>query len=182
MRLFVGLPLTEVLREAVAAIARPWREAAPHLKWVHPSLYHFTLQVLGETGTEDLPGLIEALEALSGRPSFDLDIGAPITLPLGPRARVLALGLAEGAEDLASLAAAVQAATATLGFEVENRPFRPHLTLARARRGDLLGLDPRGLEMEPLPALRASGFQLFESELRPEGPVYRARASITLEA
>ena len=180
MRLFVGLPLPDGIRERLGEAVRGWRGQAPHLKWVHPSLYHFTLQFLGETDSARVPELCTALDGLADRPAFSLQPGSLITLPRGPRARVLAIGLAEGAEALAGLAAAVQEATEALGFEQERRPFRAHLTLARARRGDSLGLDPESLELPISQGFKAQSFHLYESELRPEGPLYRSIREIPL--
>ena len=48
----------------------------------------------------------------------------------GPRA--LWLGVTEGADGLASLAAAVDEALRERGWTLDDRPFRPHLTLARS--------------------------------------------------
>ena len=180
MRLFVGLPLPDEIRERLGEVVRHWRGQAPHLKWVHPSLYHLTLQFLGETDPARVLELCAALDGLAANPAFSLRPGSLITLPRGPRTRVLALGLAEGAEVLAGLAAAVQEATKPLGFESERRPFRAHLTLARVRRGDSLDLDPERLELPILQAFKAQSFHLYESKLRPEGPLYRSIREIRL--
>jgi len=180
MRLFVGLPLPESVREAVAGAARPWRDRAPHLKWVHPDLYHFTLQFLGDADSAVLREMKAALARVAAR-DFELQPGAPLAMPPGRRARVLALGLAAGGDELAALAAAVGEAAASAGFSREERPFRAHLTLARARRGDLLGLRLEDLGRPEVPAFRAGAFHLYESRLRPQGPEYISLADFPLQ-
>ena len=95
---------------------------------------------------------------------------------------MLALGLSAGGDQLSALAAAVQRATASAGFPREGRPFRAHLTLARARRGDPLGLRSEDLGRPELPPFRAGAFHLYESRLRSEGPEYRSLAPFPLES
>ncbi|MBN2171971.1 MAG: RNA 2',3'-cyclic phosphodiesterase, partial [Candidatus Krumholzibacteriota bacterium] len=184
MRLFIGIPLSDRLRAKVAAAARDWRELAPDLKWVEPDLYHLTLQFLGEVDDARWTPLAEALAALAGRSGFRLRLGGAMTLPRGRRARVLALGVTRGWEELAALAGAVAEATGRLDFPREERAFKSHLTLARARRGQILprALDPRRLAAPELPALDVREFHLFESQLRPDGPLYASLARVELTA
>jgi 2'-5' RNA ligase len=91
------------------------------------------------------------------------------------RPRVLWVGIARGVAEIAALAAAVDRATAGLGFPPESRPFRGHLTVARVR-------SPRGLPAL-VEAVRAAGAPdfgawtvsevvLYESRLRPTGAVH----------
>ena len=175
MRLFVGVPLPEAQRQALGASLGDLRAELPRLKWVEPALYHLTLQFLGEVTAARLPAFAAALDALAGRPRFALRLGESLRLPPGRRARVFALALAEGFAPLAELAGAVTTATAALGVEPERRPFRAHLTLARAPREGTLPpeLDAGRWTPPVLPAWEPDGFTLFESLLHPRGPEYR---------
>ena len=67
-------------------------------------------------------------------PGGDVRLGGGGAFPSERRARVLWLGVDEGAELLAQLAGAVGALLAPLGYEPEDRPFHAHLTLARLGR------------------------------------------------
>jgi 2'-5' RNA ligase len=97
------------------------------------------------------------------------------------RARILALGLQEGADWVRRLAAQVERRLAPLGYERDDRdrPLRPHLTLARFRAptdlralcGDI-GSDPVG------PAWRVEEMVLYESELQPGGAQHTARTRL----
>jgi 2'-5' RNA ligase len=76
------------------------------------------------------------------------------------------------------LAADVDAALALLGFESEERPYTPHLTLGRIR-GRPASLDlPPGVEG---PGFRAERVELMESTLTPEGAVYKTLKAFALE-
>jgi len=181
LRLFIGLPLPAEHRLALDRHLAPWRAEHPRLKWVKAAQFHFTLQFLGEAPPAKLDALLAALGHLAARPDFTLETGGLFALPPGARARVLALGLLSGASVLGDLAAAVQRSTEALGFAPERRAFKAHLTLARVRRGEKLALRPAEIGRPPLPAFPATSFHLYESELRPEGPIYRSRLEVRLK-
>jgi RNA 2',3'-cyclic 3'-phosphodiesterase len=61
-----------------------------------------------------------------------------------------------------------------LGFAIEKRPFRPHVTIARMRRGQPAEASIKASAKRGFgPVLfSVTDLTLFESELRPEGSVY----------
>jgi 2'-5' RNA ligase len=182
MRLFIGVAPPDDLRAEVAALTGPMRDVAPRLKWVDPALYHLTLQFLGEIDEDKKAALAGALPELSAREPFRIQLGNLMTLPRGNRARVIALSVAEGFAELESLARAVFRLTKSKRIPRERRPFKAHLTLARSRRGENI---PAVLELEnvilpALPAWDVDALHLFQSILRPSGPVYQSRLSVGL--
>jgi 2'-5' RNA ligase len=72
---------------------------------------------------------------------------------------------------LERLAAGFEHAARTAGFAAENRPFRPHLTLARASRTGRAVL-PAAREFVSEVALEVDRVKLFRSELLPGGARY----------
>lgn len=137
-RIFVGAPLPETAAEAVTRIVEEVRASGVpgggrDVRWVRLDGLHLTLRFIGPT-PEDQVGLArEATRAAGARVSpFDLVIGGSGTFPPVGRPRALWLGIREGADRLAALAAAVDEALVAAGWNVEARPFRAHLTLARA--------------------------------------------------
>jgi 2'-5' RNA ligase len=94
---------------------------------------------------------------------------------------VLWLGVTTGAAELAALAGAINVATAPLGFEPDDRPYRAHLTLARVNRArdvralvEQLSTGPEG------PPFTVDRVVLFDSETRPDGAVHTERGRFTL--
>ena len=87
-------------------------------------------------------------------------------------ARVLWAACGEGATALAQLAARVEEAFAAAGFSREERPFSPHLTLARVRDPDAGRRLARALPAvpsEPFGTLAVASIVLYRSDLGPRG-------------
>jgi 2'-5' RNA ligase len=136
MRLFVALtPPPDVVAELRIA-TEALRAEQPGLRWVLPDQLHLTLAFLGEVGEGTASDLAERLGRVAGR-------HPPLLLSLGGAGRfgnrVLWTRVRGESDRLRRLAASVQAAGRRARLPVEARPYRPHLTLARARDGaDLL--------------------------------------------
>jgi 2'-5' RNA ligase len=138
VRLFVAVNLPEALREAIHAAAKPLRDAGLPVKWVGPEALHLTLKFLGEVK-----------EGRVSVRSFTLGVGGFGGFPTGVLARVLWVGC-EPAPPLELLQDGVERGYAALGFPVEGRPFRPHLTLGRARKEERHGVRGAGPILESL--------------------------------
>jgi 2'-5' RNA ligase len=170
VRAFVAVGLPDRQREILATYLARCSEAAPGLRWVAPESLHVTIRFLGQ-----LPGgVLERLApSLREVPVEPIEIGLRDLGSFGrsSQARVVWLGVKPGAEALGRLASAVEGACAAVGLEPEERPYNPHLTLARARerRGSSLPLLP---EPPPLPVWTAAGFELYQSRLGRGGAVY----------
>ena len=133
MRLFVAVyPPPEVQRALIEA-ARTLPTAAFRL--TAPERVHLTLKFLGEVPSGDVPHLTAALERINrhGDP-FEAATSGFGAFPSARRARILWAGIEDGAEQLVSLARAVETLLVPEGLPREDRPFVPHLTLGRARR------------------------------------------------
>ena len=86
---------------------------------------------------------------------------------------------------MASLASAVDAAVAKLGFEREDRPFKSHITIGRVKVSRNLDALARGIqeaEAVDLGAQQVNSVAVMQSELRPDGPVYTPLETVELGA
>jgi len=182
MRLFVAIELgEEVLREAAALIdelrRRVDRQARNgRLTWVTPDRQHLTLRFLGEVSDERASDLLGTLCDPIAMAPFDVAWqGLGAFPPKGPP-RVLWLGAGRGRDAVLELENAVSARLAPLAFEREDRPYAPHLTLARVREAG--GLRPiplfEGLAEQSIGTTKVDAITLFQSKLSPKGPTYVA--------
>jgi RNA 2',3'-cyclic 3'-phosphodiesterase len=174
VRLFIAIAIPEEIRAAVAAVLQEFRAVAPQAKWVRAENLHVTLKFLGETPAEKLGALQTALARVDSPQAVQLDFRGLGFFPNEKRPRVIWAGM-EASANLQALVADVDQATHRLGFPLEERPFTPHLTLARFQPP---GLPPKLLEAsrarntQSFGALTASHFHLVESKLKPTGAEY----------
>ena len=179
MRLFIAVPLPQELTDRAAALLPA---ALPALKRVRPELMHVTLAFLGWTPDERLDTVVEgARAAVVGSQAFDLDFAGAGRFPATGRPRVVWLGIRAGEQALAGLAGSVVAELRRRELTFDDRPFAPHLTLARLR-ADASGPEARtvaaAVDGVVVPELRAhvDRISVVESVLSATGPRYTTRA------
>ncbi|HEU0298119.1 MAG TPA: RNA 2',3'-cyclic phosphodiesterase [Longimicrobium sp.] len=130
-RLFIGVPLTEEARRAIAAhLRRTMADGVPG-RPVPAASWHLTLRFLGTTRADQLAAVARHLSAAELGDAFDVGFGGLGAFPRARSARVLWIGLTEGVERLMSLGRIAEAAARGAGFAPEEKPFKPHLTLSR---------------------------------------------------
>ena len=165
-RLFVAVWPPDDVLDAVAGLDRP---EIPGLRWTDRHQWHVTLRFLGQV--DDATPLAAALRAGDGAAPADV-LMAPAVDRFAQRVLHLPVAGLEGT------AAFVAAATEGMG-RPEDRPFKGHLTLARARRGSRLDLRP--LTGVPFAARwRAVEVCLMESRLSPSGSRYQVLETFPL--
>jgi 2'-5' RNA ligase len=178
-RLFVALELPQAVLAGTAAWARDVFGSVAELRLVRPESLHVTLVFLGYRPERDIERIAEIALA-GGKHAFELIPEAVVPVP-PKRPRLYALDLADAGEALGSwqegLSRRLEAARM---YEPEQRPFWPHVTLARLKRG---AKPPRGLVLPELsPDLRApfraGRVTLFRSRLKPGGAVYEPLAGV----
>jgi 2'-5' RNA ligase len=125
----IKIPRLDPLRRVLKELAGMGRA----LKVVDPDNLHVTLKFLGPTKLDLVPEVRARMErAAQSRASCELSIVGLGVFPHAQRPNVVWAGLQE-ADMLSSLAADLEADLEPYGFPRENRPFAPHLTLARVK-------------------------------------------------
>ena len=178
LRLFLAFDVPEERRRSVERAIEPLRGAVPGARWTARESWHVTLKFLGSPPEERLPDVTSfaagAAAASSATSSALTGLGA---FPSPRRARVLWVGLVDHGV-LGSLAEALEAASAGAGFPAENRPWRPHLTVARLKVPGPVDLAGAGeVDTTPFPV---EEMVLFRSHLKPSGAVYEPLARFRL--
>jgi len=179
VRAFFGLPLPDAQRALLAAFVAACAEAAPQFRWTPAANLHLTVRFIGSVDRTLVEGVVDRVTDRAPSP-FDLELGDLGTFKRGRLVRVVWLGLRSGLEPLARLAAEVEDECVKAGLPAEKRPFRAHLTLARARARDGASLPP----LPPAPKLepwRAGELVLYSSQLGRSGAVYEPLRLVKLD-
>jgi len=192
MRLFVALDIDAAIRERIALFLEGVRQFAPDVRWARAEALHLTLKFIGELDAARLEDVRSALAQVQGE-ATEIRFCKTGFFPTAKSARVFWVGVEADAR-LASLAGAVEEALEPLGVEREQRPFSPHLTLARTGSGrPSRGREDRAnpsfkwlqekLAAMPAPdfgAMTPREFFLYQSKLSPTGAQYTKLAGFAL--
>ena len=181
IRTFIAVPLNEGMTAALAGIQEELRVLDRHnaARWTRPESAHLTLKFLGDVNMNRVPAIGQALEDVARRhPQFGIQAHGVGCFPDCRRSRVIWVGLVESSGALQDLQADLEQRLEQLGFPREQRPFSPHLTLARIRkeasRGSVeaLGQALEGLSRGEIAQMHVDHVALIKSDLRPQGPIY----------
>ena len=181
IRLFVAASIPDRVRDAVQEVADDLRKRWPGARWIPSANQHLTLKFLGWTPPDRVGAVREVTErvARSHAPS-DLRLTGLGSFPSPKRVRVLWIGIDDPAELLTHLADEYGKSFEPLGYEVEERPFHPHLTLARFK---LPARVPEGLpeiDLSSVEQFTIDAVDLFRSHLQRSGARYELLESFPL--
>ena len=165
-RCFVAIRLDDTIRLSLSECVARWRREVPPdaLRWVDPDGWHLTLAFLGDVEPERLSDTEATIAGIAAehRPT-DVATARLGAFPRPGSARTLWYGVNDPGGVLTTMAGALVAA---LDLAPEE-PFRPHITLARARRRaiDLRGWIEEASEWAPTGRLPVESLHLVRSHL-----------------
>ncbi len=180
IRSFIAIELPEEAKKGLARLRKELeRDEHRFVKWVDPGGIHLTLKFLGNISSKRVAEITEAIEkAVQGISPFHLEISGLGAFPSIRQARVFWVGVGGELDKLSRLQQNIDSALAALGFAKEERPFVPHLTLARIREGaspperrsfgELVGSTIFG-DKYPV---AVEAIRLMRSQLTPAGAIY----------
>jgi RNA 2',3'-cyclic 3'-phosphodiesterase len=179
MRLFIGIPLAAEVVKELAALSARLQSPGDGLRWSRPEGWHITLQFLGQTSAEQYVCVAAALRTIRHAP-FEIQLDAP---GFFDRSGVFFVGAGLSPE-LCRLQELVVAATRRCGFVPEDRPYHPHITLARDKEGHkgLRMLKSRVSQDVHFSRFLAGEFLLYQSFPGPGGSRYEVRERFALAA
>jgi 2'-5' RNA ligase len=181
MRLFLAINLPEEVRHHLRLLQEPLRQAISFpASWTRPEQFHITLKFIGEVEEPFVADLQSALAAEPLPLACSLCATAlEIFPPRGP-ARVLGVKVAaDPPEPLQALHQRIESVCASLHIPRENRPFRPHVTLARLRVPRRIPVSTRDQHVHhfPGPSFFLQSIDLMQSVLGPKGSIYTRLAA-----
>jgi len=178
MRLFVGLPLPEDLRQRLAGLGA----GLPGARWVASDNLHVTLRFIGDVDdgqAEDIDAALATIRA----PAFGVTVGGVGCFDRGGKVHTVWAGVEAGVA-ISHLYEKVESAVVRTGFAPEGRKFKAHITLARLRGtpahrvGDYI----QTRQGFPGGSFVAERFTLFRSHLGHAGAHYEALVDYPLDA
>ncbi len=186
IRVFFAIDLPAAVREKISLfiVALKKKSKSHAIRWTRPQNLHVTLQFLAEVKTEDLPVLINKVrgEIVGAFAEASINFGNLRLFPNPYRPRVIVMDVVPQ-EKLANLSQFIGNSIQSLGYEIDVRPFRGHLTLGRIKH-------TRGVHLDFLSEVEKPVFEefaltevvLFRSEPLPEGSKYSALERIILHS
>ncbi len=136
IRLFLAIAIPDSIRTALLSTQSELKKAQARVSWVPDENLHLSLAFIGPVTDDRVASLIDGLAPLATRHAcFDEDVSTVGAFGRPRRPRVLWAGCDASAE-LMQLHTDVLAYLKTLNFKVDERPFRPHITLGRVRAAE----------------------------------------------
>ncbi len=133
MRIFIGIDLETVVRTRIERFIDGVQGFAPDARWMPSESLHVTLKFIGEQSPEMVEAITARLQRVESN-GFEIRFGGCGFFPTAQAPRVFWIGI-HGGPQLSELAGNVDAAVGELGIPFEDRPYSPHLTLARGGAG-----------------------------------------------
>ena len=189
MRCFVAVPLSEGTRHQALGIQQTLgrKSSLKSIRWTRPEGLHITLKFLGRVPLEDVIYIAQQLSIVAqGCWPTEIQLDQLDIFPSLQRPRVLLWGTNRNSisPEFQAIHFHVQEAMQLLGYEKEDRPFRPHVTLGRMKES----ANPEHLAetiKKPNASINANipirQFDLMESRLHPEGAIYESLAEIQIK-
>lgn len=184
MRLFVAIEIPQEIHNVLVGFVAQLRALAPKVKWVRTENLHITLKFLGHTDNAKLSAIENTLRTIRNEQPATLEFHGLGFFPNEKRPRVFWAGI-NPSSNLKAIAADIDHAAHKLGFPLEDRPFTPHLTLARFGQP---GMQPKLAaaiaenDSRDFGSMTARQFHLIESKLEPTGAEYTTLRSFTFAA
>jgi len=188
IRAFIAIDLPLLLQESLDKQTARLRQTLGDdaIRWVPPQNMHLTLKFLGSLPLSHLDFIKRMLaQSVDSNPQFDLQISGLGSFPNSKRPRVLWAGIHAPA-GLASLQKTIEDGASRLGYNKEERPFSPHLTLGRVRQGlsaqelHKVSTTFSAFQLGKIGTARVDSVYLYQSDLNSEGSVYTKLFSATL--
>lgn len=180
----MGIKLDRDAVDGITKVLRPFRKLATPIKWTNTENIHLTLKFIGEVEPEVYQDIERVLtSAQYPVAEFPVRISGIGKFGRGPELNILWAGI-EPSNPLETLYRQIEERLATIRIPKENRPFTPHITLARNKKNIDAKPYLRLIDQHRDTFISESavkGFQIFKSDLSSVGPTYTILKEISLE-
>lgn len=134
---FIAVPLPEEVKHYLFGVAHEVASMYSFKRWVHREDYHITLAFLGPSEEQQWKACMEDIEKeISFMLPFQLHVSHVGIFGLLERPRIFWCGLSEN-EVLRTLQKKVAQVCRQHQYKIDEKPFRPHITMARKYESSL---------------------------------------------
>jgi 2'-5' RNA ligase len=183
LRCFIAIEIPEQIRRAIGEVIEILKKYDPDVKWVNHENLHLTLKFLGNTPEDLLPRIRASLLniVLSYEP-FYIKIYGTGVFPNRRHPRVVWVGAVDS-EILGKLKVDIEESMELLGYQIEDKEFRSHLTLGRVRsQKGIVNLvsELDNFQAKEFGSISVNSLRLMKSVLKPGGAEYSCLHDIPL--
>jgi RNA 2',3'-cyclic 3'-phosphodiesterase len=175
VRSFISIDLEDrQILSRIASILSSLQSLGGDLKPVERENVHLTLKFLGNVSASKLGEVKSSLQELIFS-AFTAEIKGAGAFPNFNHMNVIWVGVNEGWSQVEQIYEQVEKLLSGLGFRRENRPFSPHITIARVRSGrkrDEVANFLQRLTEESFGTITVDKVRLKQSILSSSGPKY----------
>jgi RNA 2',3'-cyclic 3'-phosphodiesterase len=181
MRIFLALNLERSVRAELHRALEPLHQRGWPVRWMPAAAFHLTLRFLGDVEGADVERIDDALRAVAAKHGpQQLELGGFGAFPSLRRATVLWVGIA-ATPPLMALQRDLDVAVSRLGYGREDKPFRPHITVARLHGGARpADVERAATEFDYAKTVTVETIDVMRSHLKPEGAQYEALLRLSL--
>jgi 2'-5' RNA ligase len=184
IRSFLAIELPGLILRKIGEVQGGLKSSRADARWTNPETIHLTLKFFGNIEESRIDSIFKSIEEpIRSTPPFSLKVRGVGAFPHLKNPRVIWIGLVDEREALTSLQKQIETYLEKIGFQPEDRPFRPHLTMGRMKSSR--GKEELAERMERYREEEFGDFEvervvLFKSDLRPSGPIYTPLGDVRL--
>lgn len=169
MRLFIGLPLPQDLKNSVLEAWLPYTEKFK-FRAVPQELWHLTIAFLDDVPEAELPGLVELMEgALKKSPGGTWSFSQFETFPPKKPSNLIAHAEPQNYAAWKKFVDNLRDVISLLAPRVDRKPWQPHVTIGKAPKN--MRLPVWNESIKPI-AWQPESIALIQSKLTAQGPIY----------
>ena len=184
IRTFIAIELPVEVKRVVRQIQDQLGGSIEGIKWVKQENIHLSVKFLGnveENGINDIATAVK--NAVKESSVMNLKTGHLGAFPNEKRPRILWLGVEGDVREFISMSKNCELELAKLGYEIDARENKPHITIGRIRSSKKQKGVINILKDIPVESIlfRVDALKLMRSELNINGAVYTNLQSVKLE-
>ena len=170
IRSFLAVTLSEAIKKEAYLFVKTIQDQCSGFRFVDSQNWHLTLHFLGQVETEKIEELKTRLpKALTNIKPFLISLEGFGAFPNERKPRILWMGIKSDSDELLNLKKALDEVLREMHFEIETRPYHPHITIARSKEGTSTSLPSSSPMFKGRVVDQIHAVTLFKSDLSPEG-------------